>query len=211
MFRELSPSLRGSAGGSSSASRAATRRPLGARLFDDLVDRVGEVLMQFLCCPGDRRGRDSEVAGQITGALLEFCAPFAVGGAGNGESQLESLGLLAGLLLGRGFPRLLLGRRVGGASAPDAGYSQARGSRRQEPRRRVCRSRRVALLLSSVYRHRCGFLLLNIARSGAGWQRDRLEHMFDLRDKRSEGSTRTVCGVVSITKRSSLCRRSSHR
>ena len=39
--------------------------------------------------------------------------PFAIGGSGNGKSQLESLGLLAGRFLGRGFPRLLI---VGSAS-----------------------------------------------------------------------------------------------
>ena len=86
---------------------------LGARLLDDLVYRDGEVLVQFLCGAGDRGGRNGEVAGQIGGALLELGAPFAVGGAGDGECQLESLGLLAGCLLGRGFLRLLLGSSFG--------------------------------------------------------------------------------------------------
>jgi hypothetical protein len=65
--------------------------------------------MQFLGRPGDGGGRDREVAGQVGGALLELRAPFAVGGTGDSEGQLESLGLLAGRLLGRGLPGLLLG------------------------------------------------------------------------------------------------------
>ena len=47
---------------------------LGARLFDDVVDRGGEVLVQFLGRAGDGGGRDREVAGQVGGALLEFGA-----------------------------------------------------------------------------------------------------------------------------------------
>ena len=38
---------------------------LGAGLFDDLVDRTGEVLVQLLGRPGDCSGRDREVAGQV--------------------------------------------------------------------------------------------------------------------------------------------------
>jgi hypothetical protein len=66
--------------------------------------------MQFLGRPGDGGGRDREVPGQVGGAALELRAPFAVGGTGDSESQLESLGFFAGLLLGRGLLRLLLGR-----------------------------------------------------------------------------------------------------
>jgi hypothetical protein len=59
--------------------------------------------MEFLGRPGDGGGRDREVAGQVAGALLELCAPFAVGGTGDGKGQLESLGLLAGPLVAGAF------------------------------------------------------------------------------------------------------------
>lgn len=53
---------------------------LGAGVLNYLVDRGREVLVQFLGRTGDGGGRDREVAGQVGGALLEFGAPFAVGG-----------------------------------------------------------------------------------------------------------------------------------
>lgn len=65
--------------------------------------------MQFLRGAGDRGGGDSEIAGQIAGALLELRAPFTVGSAGDCESQLESLGFLACRLFDRWLSRLLGG------------------------------------------------------------------------------------------------------
>jgi hypothetical protein len=93
-----SKSARALRAASSSASRAATFGLLGARPFDDLVDRGREVLVRFLGRAGDGGGRDREVAGQVGGALLELGAPFAVGGPGGSEGQLEEThsGALAG-------------------------------------------------------------------------------------------------------------------
>jgi hypothetical protein len=77
--------------------------------------------MQFLCCPGDCGCRDSEVAGQITGALLELRAPFTVGGADNSQSQFESLGLLAGVFLAGAFLGFFSAEASAAASASGAG------------------------------------------------------------------------------------------
>ena len=94
---------------------------LGACLRDYVVDRGGEILVKFLGRAGDCGGRDREVAGQVGGALLELGAPFAVGGAGDSESQLESLGLLAWRLFGRSLPRLLSPAEASEPGASGAG------------------------------------------------------------------------------------------
>ena len=73
--------------------------------------------MQFLSRPGDGGGRDREVAGQVGGALLELRTPFAVGGTGDREGQLESLVFLPAAFLAGVF----LGFSSAGVSAAGAG------------------------------------------------------------------------------------------
>src|SRR5690242_19644561 len=144
---------------------------LGTRLFDDPIDRVGQVFVEFLGCAGYRGGRDREVAREVGGALLELGMPFAVGGTGHGESQLESLGFLARGLLGGSLFGLLLGRRDSNrrrfdGSKQDVGSVGVGGRRlcwqsvyshraaisfEHRPRERAC----AEITIRTYVRHRC--------------------------------------------------------
>jgi hypothetical protein len=145
---------------------------------DDLVDRAGQVFVQFLGGAGDGRGGDEQVLRDVAVALLELGLPLAVGGAGDGQGELEGLGLLRRRLLGGGLLRLLRDRSGDGLVRCRGGDVRGRGRvgvRESGVRRRVrggdgAAGRRVERLggsvdgvglgfsCKSVYGHRCGDL-----------------------------------------------------
>jgi hypothetical protein len=126
----------------------------------------------------------------VATALLELRAPFAVGGNGDSEGQLESLGLLSGRLLGRSILRLSSAEvaAAGASSTPSPATALGNGvlpgevpSIEGTKTSGVSESGGPRLCCQSVCSRHCGDLLLNIARSERAGAEFFLEHMFRLR------------------------------